>query len=499
MMVLCLLAFNAKAETPPLKGTASNTTLCLGGNQGLNYGGFILLQGYAYHYSLSNGRFVESLDGTARLTGQWINVDDSDIRFDVDIRLSGRTSTTPANSPKDHHCLNPNTNGFYYYTHISGTLTGRRDVAGARINVARFAEAFQIGIGANVTHNQLTLGASGWLMLTLESQPNNGPHLTLLQGNNGQNGDININLSGNPSDCINNGGNITLNCPNDITVTAGEGQDGASVDFSAPNATTTCMVNSGVNCDEVSNNISNFDFLGEFQGSKYYISEQDNFTWHEANTLTQNSGGYLVTICSADENEFIRSRLYTDDAWIGYNDEQHEGQFVWRNGELCGFTNWSTGEPNNSRGTEHFTRMLRDEGTWTDRNADFRTAIIMEIPCSSSMEPGSVTVNRIEGPASGSTFPIGMTTVTYEAVDECGNTETCSFKVTVEEPALPCSGTGFPDVRVEQTNPDCGQANGEIKFFFEDNSGRTIIWLPLVICLREILIFMSDGEIQSVR
>jgi len=99
----------------------------------------------------------------------------------------------------------------------------------------------------------------------------------------------------------------------------------------------------------------------------------------------------------------------------------------------------------------------------------------MEIPCQNEMEPGDVTVNRTAGPASGSTFSIGMTTVTYEAVDECGNTATCSFKVIVEEPALPCSGTGFPEVTVEQTNPDCGQANGEIKFFFEDNSGRTHI------------------------
>jgi len=119
--------------------------------------------------------------------------------------------------------------------------------------------------------------------------------------------------------------------------------------------------------------------------------------------------------------------------------------------------------------------MLRDEGTWTDRNADFRTAIIMEIPCSSSIEPGEVTVNRIAGPASGSNFPIGMTTVTYEATDECGNRATCSFTVTVNPPEIPCPGTGFPIVTVDSSNPDCGQSNGEIKFTFPDNPGRTNI------------------------
>ena len=103
--------------------------------------------------------------------------------------------------------------------------------------------------------------------------------------------------------------------------------------------------------------------------------------------------------------------------------------------------------------------MLRDEnGEWTDRNADFKTEFVMEIPCTNTMVPGGVTVNRIAGPASGSSFPVGMTTITYEATDECGNTETCSFQVIVEAAALPCSGTGFPEVTVEQTNPDCGQA-----------------------------------------
>lgn len=41
---------------------------------------------------------------------------------------------------------------------------------------------------------------------------------------------------------------------------------------------------------------------------------------------------------------------------------------------------------------------------------------------------------RIAGPTSGSTFPIGTTTVTYQVTDACGNSSTCSFTVTVIDP-----------------------------------------------------------------
>jgi len=45
-----------------------------------------------------------------------------------------------------------------------------------------------------------------------------------------------------------------------------------------------------------------------------------------------------------------------------------------------------------------------------------------------------VTVTRTAGPASGSVFPIGTTTVTHVADDGHGNTATCTFTVTVLTP-----------------------------------------------------------------
>jgi gliding motility-associated-like protein len=52
-----------------------------------------------------------------------------------------------------------------------------------------------------------------------------------------------------------------------------------------------------------------------------------------------------------------------------------------------------------------------------------------------------ISVNQIEGPLSGAEFPVGVTTVTFEAIDDAGNTNTCTFTVTVTEgepPTITC-------------------------------------------------------------
>ena len=53
------------------------------------------------------------------------------------------------------------------------------------------------------------------------------------------------------------------------------------------------------------------------------------------------------------------------------------------------------------------------------------------LPTVSDNCPGSISLQRTAGNNSGATFPVGVTTVTYEATDAAGNTSTCSFTVTV--------------------------------------------------------------------
>ena len=63
-------------------------------------------------------------------------------------------------------------------------------------------------------------------------------------------------------------------------------------------------------------------------------------------------GGHLVTINDQEENEWVWSTFTSlaseqGNIWIGLNDAEQEGEFVWSSGEMVSFTNWAPHEPNN--------------------------------------------------------------------------------------------------------------------------------------------------------
>ena len=66
-------------------------------------------------------------------------------------------------------------------------------------------------------------------------------------------------------------------------------------------------------------------------------------------------------------------------------------------------------------------------GSW-ELVPNFGQNYVVEVPCGIPLPP---TVQQTAGPTNGSNFPVGTTTVTYQATDACGNSETCSFDVTV--------------------------------------------------------------------
>ena len=73
---------------------------------------------------------------------------------------------------------------------------------------------------------------------------------------------------------------------------------------------------------------------------------------------------------------------------------------------------------------------------------------------------GAPTVSQTGGPASGSVFPVGVTTVMFMADDGNGNTDTCSFTVTVndnEDPVITCPA----DITV---NNDPGNCSAVVTF-----------------------------------
>ncbi len=87
-------------------------------------------------------------------------------------------------------------------------------------------------------------------------------------------------------------------------------------------------------------------------------------------------------------------------------------------------------------------------------DGDCDTVVNYALPAVSDNCP-ETTLTLTAGPASGETFSVGATTVTFEAVDDAGNTASCSFTVTVTEnvsPTIDCPG----DITVNNNAGECG-------------------------------------------
>jgi hypothetical protein len=108
-------------------------------------------------------------------------------------------------------------------------------------------------------------------------------------------------------------------------------------------------------------------------GHEYEVVASKGITWTAARTAAENAGWSLVSIASAEENDFIKSLLSSSLAershfWLGATDQVSEGSFQWIDGTSWSFTNWSSGEPNNS-GNEDFLAMDLRSGTWAWNDA----------------------------------------------------------------------------------------------------------------------------------
>lgn len=125
-------------------------------------------------------------------------------------------------------------------------------------------------------------------------------------------------------------------------------------------------------------------FTNPDNGHEYLLVDFASWTDAEATAVTL--GGHLVTINSAAENSWIYSTFNPllpvlpvpgecaiVFLWIGLNDAQSEGNFVWSSGEPVTYTNWSPNQPDNARGLEDFTHIWtpgstpnQPLGTWND-------------------------------------------------------------------------------------------------------------------------------------
>jgi trimeric autotransporter adhesin len=124
-----------------------------------------------YWKIISGGSFKEYCDGTAYFEMRVQNLVTSTYQLDVKVVLSGRTHSAPAGSPHIEGCTSSAQSDWYYYTNMTGTISGVNGLAGALLSIDRKGGSFQVGTNASLYANAGQFGASGWLIYNVINQP----------------------------------------------------------------------------------------------------------------------------------------------------------------------------------------------------------------------------------------------------------------------------------------------------------------------------------------
>ena len=120
-------------------------------------------------------------------------------------------------------------------------------------------------------------------------------------------------------------------------------------------------------------------FVGQFEGNKYFVSKvKKDFAGAQAQCAGH--GGYLVSIDSPEENEFLRQQV-NDLAMIGYNDVAQEGMLEWASGKDVVYTNVADCQGcSNSEGGD-VAMFNHFNGEWYFVPSSSVEYFIMELPC----------------------------------------------------------------------------------------------------------------------
>jgi hypothetical protein len=113
-----------------------------------------------------------------------------------------------------------------------------------------------------------------------------------------------------------------------------------------------------------------------FAGHRYQLI-QEAATWHVAKARCEEMGGHLATIGNQAEDDFVRTLAGDTDAWLGGNDEQKEGTWVWVTGEPFAFKHWSQGSPDNAQYVQNHLYYWNGR-SWDDDSGDRRKKFVCE-------------------------------------------------------------------------------------------------------------------------
>ncbi|MGC3959365.1 MAG: C-type lectin domain-containing protein [Verrucomicrobiota bacterium] len=130
-----------------------------------------------------------------------------------------------------------------------------------------------------------------------------------------------------------------------------------------------------------------------YNGHNYYLIGQGS--WSASEAFAQSMNGHLVTINDAAENAWLTTNFLlpnpTMNPWMGLNDADNNGSWLWSSGESVSYLNWAPGEPNFS--WELHGNIYENTagpslvGKWNNAPGDTTLYGIVEVP-----EPATMSI-----------------------------------------------------------------------------------------------------------
>ncbi|XP_052496799.1 collectin-43-like [Budorcas taxicolor] len=120
---------------------------------------------------------------------------------------------------------------------------------------------------------------------------------------------------------------------------------------------------------------------GQAVGEKIFKTAGAVKSYSDAQQLCTEAKGQLASPRSAAENEAVTqlARAHKRNAYLSMNDISTEGRFTYPTGETLVYSNWATGEPNNSNdGQPENCVEISPEGKWNDIPCSEQRLVICE-------------------------------------------------------------------------------------------------------------------------
>lgn len=231
-------------------------------------------------------------------------------------------------------------------------------------------------------------------------------------------------------------------------------------------------------------------------GDNFVLGENDDFlyvassmTYYNAKAYCEDLGRELATVYSASQEDQIRSLVGNNHVWIGFQDIENEGTFVWDDDERgqSSYSNWWSGEPNNAGG-EDCTAIWYHVDGWNDYPCTWNGQFVCGPEYNFMYElgfTGSITSSSpdtLDGAATASNGIYSSSQVAYSEVSatlDCGagsaatdwdyasaaglNDQGCESWCTLSGPDCVGYGMGVADgsTKVSENHPTSSTAGGD--------------------------------------